>query len=171
MFKNLSIRSCITSFSSWISMASSLNKGRNKIKFIKGIRGGICNALYWYAKANNKHMRDYDENKKSLYFKYWEVNHLYGWAMSQKFPVNKLNGQKAVLIWTTILQRIIMKKVMKDIFLKLMFSNQKNYINFMMTYHFTRKKENEKSLLLIYMIKINLQCHSNQKFKASIKLL
>ena len=43
-------------------------------------------------------MRDYDENKKSLYFKYWEVNHLYGWAMSQKFPVNKLNGQKAVLI-------------------------------------------------------------------------
>ena len=41
----------------------------------------------------------------------------------------------------------------------------------MMTYHFTRKKENEKSLLLIYMIKINLQCHSNQKFKASIKLL
>ena len=60
---------------------------------------------------------------------------------------------------------------MKDIFLKLVFSNQKNYINFMMTYHFTRKKENEKSLLLIYMIKINLQCHSNQKFKASIKLL
>ena len=43
-------------------------------------------------------MRDYDENKKSLYFKYWEVNNLYGWAMSQKFPVNKLNGQKAVLI-------------------------------------------------------------------------
>ena len=43
-------------------------------------------------------MRDYDENKKSLYFKYWEVNNLYGWSMSQKFPVNKLNGQKTVLI-------------------------------------------------------------------------
>ena len=29
----------------------------------KGIRGGICHAIHWYAKANNKYMKDYDKNK------------------------------------------------------------------------------------------------------------
>ena len=35
-----------------------------------------------------------------------------------------------------ILQRILRKKVMKDIFLKLMFNTQKNSMNFIITYHF-----------------------------------
>ena len=55
----------------------------------KGIRGGICNAIHRYSKANNKHMKDYDKNKESSYLKYWNVNSLYGWALSQKLPVNK----------------------------------------------------------------------------------
>ena len=33
----------------------------------KGIRVGICNAVHRYAKANNKHMQDYDKNKESSY--------------------------------------------------------------------------------------------------------
>ena len=32
-----------------------------------GIRGGICHSIYQYAKANNKHVKDYDENKESSY--------------------------------------------------------------------------------------------------------
>ena len=33
-------------------------------------------------------MKHYDKNKKSSYLKYWDINHLYGWAMSQKLPAN-----------------------------------------------------------------------------------
>ena len=54
----------------------------------KGIRGGICHSVYRYAKANNNYVKNYDKNKESSYIQYWAVNNLYGWAMSQKLPVN-----------------------------------------------------------------------------------
>ena len=31
----------------------------------KGIRGGMCNSICQYAKANNKYMKSYDKNKES----------------------------------------------------------------------------------------------------------
>ena len=60
----------------------------------KGIRGGICHSIYRYAKANNKYMKDYDENKESSYLQYWDVNGFYGSAMSQKLPVNNFELTK-----------------------------------------------------------------------------
>ena len=30
----------------------------------KGIRGGICHFIYIYVKANNKYMKDYDNNRE-----------------------------------------------------------------------------------------------------------
>ena len=48
----------------------------------KGIREGMYHVIPQYVKANNKNMKDYDKNKQSSYLKYWNVNGLYGWAMS-----------------------------------------------------------------------------------------
>ena len=59
----------------------------------KGMRGGICHTINRYAKTNNKYMKVYDKNIELSYFKYWDVNNLYGWAMSQKFPVTGLMSQ------------------------------------------------------------------------------
>ena len=44
----------------------------------KAIRGGICHAIYRYAKANNKYMKNYDKNKETLYLKYSDINDVYG---------------------------------------------------------------------------------------------
>ena len=55
--------------------------------FENRIRGGMGNAIYKYAKTNNKYMKNYDKNTESLYLMYSEANNLYGWAMSQKLPV------------------------------------------------------------------------------------
>ena len=63
----------------------------------KGIRGGICHSIYLYPKANSKYMKDYDKNKKSSYIQYWDINDLYGWAMSQKLPVSNFEWIKELL--------------------------------------------------------------------------
>ena len=39
-------------------------------------------------------MKNYKKNKESKYIKYWDVNKLYGWAMSQKLPVNNFAWMK-----------------------------------------------------------------------------
>ena len=54
----------------------------------EGIRGGICHSIQRYTKANNKYMTNYDESKESSYIQYLHASNLYGWAMSQKLPVN-----------------------------------------------------------------------------------
>ena len=54
----------------------------------KGIRGGTCQAIHRHAKANNKYVKNYNKDIISSYLIYLDANNLYGWAMSQKLPVN-----------------------------------------------------------------------------------
>ena len=81
-----------------------LNKNNVKLELLtdydmllmvkEGKRGGICHSIQRYAKANNKYMKNYDKNEKSSYMQYLDVNNLYGWAMSQKLPVNEFKWLK-----------------------------------------------------------------------------
>ena len=54
------------------------------LKCEKGIRGGICNAVHRYAKANNKYMSNYDENEESVFLEFVDANNLYGYPMCEK---------------------------------------------------------------------------------------
>ena len=79
-------------------MESNLKKTKVKLDLLtdtdmllmveKGVRRGICHAVHYHVKANNKYMKDFDKNKESSYLKFWCVNNLYGWGISQKLPVN-----------------------------------------------------------------------------------
>ena len=53
----------------------------------KGITGGICHSIQRYARANNKYMKNYN-NEESSYIQYLDANNLYGWVMYKKLPVN-----------------------------------------------------------------------------------
>ena len=50
----------------------------------KEIRGGICQAIHGYAKANNKYMKNYDKNTTSSYLIYLDAKNFYGWVMYQR---------------------------------------------------------------------------------------
>ena len=64
--------------------------------FEKSIRDGMCQAIHRYAKANNKYMKNYDENIESSYLMYSYANNFHGWAMSQKRPVDGFKWVKSL---------------------------------------------------------------------------
>ena len=85
-------------------------------------------------------MKDYDINKESLCLKYFDVNYLYCWALSQKVPVDDLNGLKIFLSFMKTLWMVKMKKLIKYVVSTLIFTIIKGCIIFRMIYHFHKKQ-------------------------------
>ena len=103
--QNISTWPCSFSYCSRISMASSLKYSLKRIRYFNWYQyvindreryqtivyvyvNSICHAIHRYSKSKNKYRKNYDKNRESSYLKYWDVNNLYDWAMSQKLHVN-----------------------------------------------------------------------------------
>ena len=68
--------------------------------FERGIRGGICEAVTKYKKADNKYMKNYDSTKASSYLMYLDVNNLYGYGMSKKLQTVDFQWIEDISIFT-----------------------------------------------------------------------
>ena len=102
----------------------------------KEIRGAICHAIYRYAKADNKYMKQYDKNKESSYLKYCDVNNLYDPAMWQNLPVYNLEWMEDI------------SQVNKDLINSYNEESDERY--------FLEDYVQYPEKLLIYMIKLNI---------------
>ena len=52
----------------------------------KGMLGEVSYIANRYGKANNKYIKEYNQESHSKYVMYLDANNLYGWAMSQYLP-------------------------------------------------------------------------------------
>ena len=124
----------------------------------KGIRGRMHHAIHQFA-------------KESPYLKHWEANNLYGWTTLQKLSVNNFTWIEDTSRFNEDFIKGIMKKVMKDIFPKLLFNILKNYMNFIMIYHFNWKESKLKTEYVVHIKNSKLALNHGLNLENFIELL
>ena len=80
-------------------------------------------------------MKVYDKNSESSYLKYWNVNNLYDWAMSQKLPVNIFEWIKDFSFYEDFIKNYN-EESDKAYFFEVYVQYLKKYMDFIITYHF-----------------------------------
>ena len=85
-------------------------------------------------------MKDLDRNKESSYILYWNKNNLYSWAMLQKLPVNNFVWVKDISQFNEDVIKNGNEESDKGYFLEVDVQHIKNYMNFIMIYHFYPKQ-------------------------------
>ena len=137
----------------------------------EGIRGGICHGIHKYAKANNKYMNNYEKSIESSYLMYLDANNLYGWAMSQKWPVNGFKWAEKLSKFNERFIKSYNENSDKGYFLEVDVAYpKKNCLIIIRIYHFYQKeKKEEKVKKLICSIEDKEKCYSYKNLKTNIK--
>ncbi|GBM78099.1 hypothetical protein AVEN_132235-1 [Araneus ventricosus] len=92
----------------------------------QGIRGGLSTITKRYAQANNKYMSNFDPSNPSKCIMYFDMNNLYGWAMSQALPLEKFKYESPEL-WNEESIMQIPDEGDTDLFSKFIWSIRKKF--------------------------------------------
>ena len=120
----------------------------------KGIRGGMCQVIHRYAKANNKYMNNCDKSIESSYLMYLDASNLYGWTMSQKLPVTDFKWIEELSKFNESFMKNYDENSDKGYFVEVDVENpKKNYLILRKICHIylkERKLKNARSLFVPY---------------------
>ena len=135
----------------------------------KEIRGGICQSIHKYAKANNKHMKNYNKKIESSLM-YLDANNLYGWVMSQKLPVNRFKWENDILQFNKDFKKNYNENSNKGYFLEVDIEYPKKIFDSNKDLPFLPHKKIRKSRkTCLYFRRQGKICHTYKSFKASIR--